>query len=134
MTSNPESRTHNLPLVHEGMQFLTRMRPGDPVCTSITTIRRILQHMNLDTGPGELVRHCPLQSPLLGPIPHSGFVPQMISGLQQQQQPPLQLVEEPDLAHAPDTDFQFDLDFSAANFNVDITAIDWGTFFSYAPM
>lgn len=109
------------------------MRAGDPVCTSITTIRRILQQMNLDSGPNELVHHHP--PPNLDPIPQSYFQPQTATGpsvWEQQQETPLQPTEEPGLAS--DTDLQFDLDFSSADFNVDITAIDWGTFFTYSPM
>ncbi|OJJ98390.1 hypothetical protein ASPACDRAFT_122191 [Aspergillus aculeatus ATCC 16872] len=151
MASNPEKHTRNLPLIHEGLQFLTRMRPGDPVCSSITTIRRILHHLNLDAGPGELVQdhHHQQHSPQLQgfnpsapppPPPPPLSLSQMAMGPgvweEQPQQHHLPLSSEP-LGDpgllAPSAGLQFDLDFSGADFNVDITAIDWGTFFSYVP-
>ncbi|RAH55927.1 hypothetical protein BO85DRAFT_521754 [Aspergillus piperis CBS 112811] len=139
MASNPENRVANSPLVHQGLQFLTRMRQGDPVCSSIATIRRILQHMNLDVGAEELTLPHAAHSPhdpvsnvsqpppqleeLIGPIP---VYPQGSAWAEQPQQ-----ALDPRLGASDD--FQFDLDLSAADFNVDITAIDWDTFFSYVP-
>ncbi|KAB8211822.1 hypothetical protein BDV34DRAFT_61761 [Aspergillus parasiticus] len=135
MASNPENRDHNLPLIHSGLRFLTNMRPGDPVCSSIATIRRILQHMNLDVGPGEPIQHAPPShsmgfDPLASNSPPAPASQMSMYPSPWEEQPPQQVEES---GAAAGNDFQFDLDFSAADFNVDITAIDWGTFFSYVP-
>lgn len=101
--------------------------------------------MNLDVGAEELtLPHAP--HPLHAPVSSSSNVPQLqpSSQLEELTDPIPRYprgssawAEQPQQALDPrlgaSDDFQFDLDLSAADFNVDITAIDWDTFFSYVP-